>query len=118
MVLIDIGSENNEKINKIIFDNSDLNILLIESNLIGINKFKNYLEKNNYIKNLNIIINKKDKYCIDKNIINDIFNYNILGEIKYNDIYSNLINRNYNFFNNFKNNYKKEYINIYKKIQR
>jgi len=116
LILIDVSSENEKIINKIIYENSDLNIFLMEGNLIGINKIKKYLEKNNYIKNINIVINKKDKYCIDKNILNKIFKNNILGEIKYKNFYSNLINRNYNYFFNFKNNYKKEYLKIYKKI--
>ena len=116
LILFDIGSENNKKINKIIFKKSDFNILLMEGNLIGINKLKKYIENNNYIKEPNLIINKKDNYCIDKNIIKRFFNYNILGEIKYKKIYSNLINRNYNYFYNLKNGLKKEYVKIYNNL--
>ena len=116
LILFDIGSENNLEINKNIIKNSYLNIILIEGNLLGIKKFKNFIKNNNYINNPNLIINKKDNYCIDRNIIKNILGLNILGEIKYKKIYSNLINRNYNCFYNLKNNLKKEYRKIINKI--
>ena len=81
-ILFNMERKNNKEINNIIFKNSDLNLILIESNFNNIKKFKNYLEKNNYIKNINLILNKKiNKYSIDKNILNKIFKFNILGEI-------------------------------------
>ena len=88
----------------------------MEGNLLGIKKINTFIKNNTYIKNPNLIINKKDNYCIDKNIIKNILGLNILGEIKYKKIYSNLINRNYNYFYNLKNNFKKEYIKIFSKI--
>lgn len=112
-----MGAENNKNINNVIFENSDFNIIMIEGNLIGINKYKNYIEKNNDIKNKNIVINKKDKYSIDKNLLNKVFDFYILGEIKYQSIYSNLVNKNYKMdFLNFKKKYRKDYIDIYNKI--
>jgi len=45
LILIDLGSENNPQINNLIFEKSDINILLTEGNLIGINKLKLYLNK-------------------------------------------------------------------------
>ena len=67
----------------------DKKIYLLEANLIEINKSKNYIIKNN----LEIIINKKNIFSIDKKIIEDIFNKKVFFEIDY-----------YNNFNLFINN--------------
>ena len=116
LILIDIGSDNNSKINNNIYLNSDLNIFLIEANLIGMNKFKNYMEKINNTKNINIIVNKKDKYYIDNTILKRTINHKIIGEIKYKNIYSNLINNKFNYYDYLEKIFKKEYYDIYKKI--
>ena len=113
LILFDMGSNNNKNINNLIYENSNYNFVLTEGNLIGINKTKIFLEKNNYKKNIKFIINKKDKYCINKKILNKIFEFDILGEIKYENIYSDFVNKNYKFC--FKNKYKKQYKNIYEK---
>ena len=116
LILIDIGSENNYKINNCIYKKSDLNIFLTEGNLIGINKFNKFFKNyKNYLNNFKIIINKNDKYSIDKNILNKVFDNNIIGEIKYQYNYSNLINKN---FKNiiFNNKIKKEYKKIIGKL--
>ena len=82
LILFNIEVKNNQEINNIIFKNSNLNLILIESNLNGIKKLKKYLEKNNFIKNIKLILNKKiNKYYIDKKILNKIFKFNIIGEI-------------------------------------
>ena len=117
LILFDIGSNNNPDINQLIYKISDVNILLTEGNLIGVNKFKNYLEKNNLSNNFYIVINKKDEYCIDEKILSKIFNFQILGFIRYEAIYSNLVNKNFNLLNS-KNKYQKEYQRIYKNIER
>lgn len=119
LILIDLGSENNPEINNFIFKNSDINILLTEGNLIGINKLKIFLNKfkkfnDNYI--FKIVVNKKDIFSIDNIFLEKFIGYEIIGGIKYKKFYSNLINNNFNYFYNFKNNYKKEYEKIYKKI--
>ena len=82
LILFNMEVKNNQEINNIIFKNSNLNLILIESNLNGIKKLKKYLEKNNFIKNIKLILNKKiNKYYIDKKILNKIFKFNIIGEI-------------------------------------
>ena len=111
LILIDLGSENNPEINNFIFKNSDINILLTEGNLIGINKLKIFLNKfkkfnDNYI--FKIVVNKKDIFSIDNIFLEKFIGYEIIGGIKYKKFYSNLINNNFNYFYNFKNNYKKE----------
>lgn len=121
-ILIDTGSDNKE-INNIIFSLCDYNFIIIESNLIGINKFNNYLQNRN-IENFNnskykIIINKKDKYCIDEKIINNIYENKIIGSISNKEIFSKLINKNYklniiDIF--FEKKYKKEFLKIIEKI--
>lgn len=116
LILIDLGSENNPEINNLIFEKSDINILLTEGNLIGINKLKIYLNKFNKINNFKIIINKKDLFSIDNIFIEKILKLEIIGEIKYKKFYSNLINNNFNFYYNFKNKYKKEYEKIFNKL--
>ena len=99
-----------------IFEKSDINILLTEGNLIGINKLKLYLNKFNKINNMKVVINKKDLFSIDSIFVEKLFNFEIIGQIKYKKFYSNLINNHFNFYYNFKNNYKKEYIKIYNKL--
>lgn len=117
LILVDIGNENKYEINNFVFNNSDLNIILLEGNLIGISKLKRIIGKYNNIKNFKLIINKQDKYCIDFNILNKIFNYKIVGSIKYNKIYTNLINTNYkSFIYNLKIKYENEYKNINRKL--
>ncbi|MBR0491960.1 MAG: hypothetical protein IJJ82_07985, partial [Clostridia bacterium] len=116
LILIDLGSENNPEINNLIFEKSDINILLTEGNLIGINKLKIYLNKFNKINNFKIIINKKDLFSIDNMFIEKILKLEIIGEIKYKKFYSNLINNHFNFYYNFKKKYKKEYEKIFNKL--
>ena len=116
LILIDLGSENNSQINNLIFEKSDINILLTEGNLIGINKLKIFLNRFNKINNFKIIINKKDLFSIDNAFIEKILKLEIIGEIKYKKFYSNLINNNFVFYYNFKYNYKKEYKKILNKL--
>ena len=101
IIFIILSKNNKNDINKKIIKNSDLNLLILEDNILGINKLKKIIE-NNYKKNLEntkIIINKNNKFSIDENIIKNIFNnLEIIGKIKYTDIYNLLIN------SNFKNN--------------
>ena len=94
LILIDIGVNNNFKINKILYENSDINLLLLEANLIGIIKLKNFLEKNKF-NNFKLIINKNDNFCIDKKILNNIFNFDIIGHLNYRRIYNKFLNKNY-----------------------
>ena len=76
-----------------------------------------------YIKNWNIkkdkikiIINKQNKNSIYKKILKNIFlDFSIIGEIKYNENYNTLINKN---FNNYyiNNKIKKEFLTVMKNI--
>ena len=76
------------------YENSDINLLLLEANLIGIIKLKNFLEKNKF-NNFKLIINKNDNFCIDKKILNNIFNFDIIGHLNYRRIYNKFLNKNY-----------------------
>ena len=88
------------------------NIFIVEPNLVGISKIKNILNKE--IKNEIIILNKKDKYSIEKNILKNIFeNKNIL-EINYSSKF-NLIVNNFNIFI-YEKYFKKQYKKIVDKI--
>lgn len=101
IIFIILSKNNKNDINKKIIKNSDLNLLILEDNILGINKLKKIIENNykNNLENTKIIINKNNKFSIDENIIKNIFNnLEIIGKIKYTDIYNLLIN------SNFKNN--------------
>lgn len=120
-IIVDTSSECFFDHTKFIIQNSDVSIFLIESNLIEIEKSKNLLEM--YIKNWNIkkdkikiIMNKQNKNSIYKKILKNIFlDFSIIGEIKYNENYNTLINKN---FNNYyiNNKIKKEFLTVIKNI--
>ena len=121
-IFIVLSENNKNNINKKIIENSNLNLLILEDNILGIDKLKKIIEKNynNNLKNTKIIINKNNKFSIDENIIKNIFNnLEIIGKIKYTEIYNLLIN------SNFENNIlleekmlKKETEKIIKKLQK
>lgn len=69
------------------------NILLLEPNILEIEKAKKYLNKNK----LNIIFNKININSIDDEILKNIINNKIIGKIKYNKIFNLIINNNFNF---------------------
>lgn len=97
-ILIEMYFNKNKKIYKNILFNSNKNILLINPNLLEIKNTKKIIEKNNFNKlnNLEIIINNYNKYSISEKIIENIFSENkIIGKIKYNKEYQNLINKNF-----------------------
>lgn len=66
-------------------------IYLLEANLFEINKAKNFIIKNN----LEIIINKKNIFSIDKKIIENIFNKKVLLEIEYCNNFNLFINNEF-----------------------
>lgn len=97
-IFIVLSENNKNNINKKIIENSNLNLLILEDNILGIDKLKKIIEKNynNNLKKTKIIINKNNKFSIDENIIKNIFNnLEIIGKIKYTDIYNLLINSNF-----------------------
>ena len=117
IILIDTSSEINYKFTKLIFNSVDKIIFLTEGNLLELKKAKSLLEI--YINDWNIenfkfnlLINKVNKFSIDKEIIRDIFeNMKILGEISFKNEYTNYIN---NCLKGYINT--KQYLNIIKKI--
>lgn len=97
-IFIVLSENNKNNINRKIIENSNLNLLILEDNILGIDKLKKIIEKNynNNLKKTKIIINKNNKFSIDENIIKNIFNnLEIIGKIKYTDIYNLLINSNF-----------------------
>ena len=97
-IIIDLGNKIKKEEKEFILNKSDKNIILLEPNLIGLEKFKNILKE--YIEILKIkknkifiLINKSNKYSINKKIIENIFKkIKIIGEIKNNSKYEMLIN--------------------------
>ena len=115
VIIIDTSSECFFDYTKNILNNSDIILFLIEGNLLEIKKANNllqiYYEKWNVEKEkINIIINKYNENAIDDSIIKKIFSeYKILGKIKFNKKYNNLINKNFQedvFTRNIKKDYK------------
>ncbi|MEI3395655.1 MAG: hypothetical protein V8R82_08225 [Clostridia bacterium] len=114
-IFIILSENKKSNINKKIIENSNLNLLILEDNIFGIKKLKKIVENNynNNLKNTKIIINKNNKFSIDENIIKNIFNnLEIIGKIKYTDIYNFLIN------SNFKNNIVLENKKLKKETQK
>ncbi len=120
-IFIDIGYK--EKNEKLILKMCKKNIVLIEPNLLGIKNCKKLL--NYYLKELKIkknkiliLVNKKNKFSIDKSILKNIFkNIKIIGEIKNNFKYERLMNNGIKNFNIiFNNKERKEIKKILKKI--
>lgn len=90
-IFIEINSEKNSK--KII-NNIDKKILIIRPNILGIKNAKKIIEKNK-INKYKIIINNYNKYSIDTEIIENILKEKIIGKIKYNQEYDEIINNNF-----------------------
>lgn len=90
-IFIEINSEKNSK--KII-NNIDKKILIIRPNILGIKNAKKIIEKNE-INKYKIIINNYNKYSINTEIIEKIFKEKIIGKIKYNQEYDEIINNNF-----------------------
>ena len=86
-IIIDNKNNNFSKYEKII----NKNLYLLEANLIEVEKAKRYLNRDN----MEIILNKKNVNCIDKKIIENIFNKNILLEINYDKKINLFINNNF-----------------------
>lgn len=116
-IIIDFSNEINEELGKSVLLKANKIIFLLESNLLEIKKAKNFLEiyledygiDSNKIK---IVFNKANKYKIPDFILKEIFsNFEIIGNIEYDEKYTLFINKN---FNNI--NCKDEYKKIYEKL--
>lgn len=120
-IIIDTSSECFFDYTKNILKNSNNILFLLEANLVEIKKANNLLEIyteewNIQKEKINLIINKYNENSVDDLIIDNIFSdYKILGKIKMNKKYNNLINKNYKQ-NIFENDIKKEYEKITNKI--
>lgn len=93
-IFIEIDSEKNNLKNNNIIKNIDKKILIIRPNILGIKNAKKIIEKNK-INKYKIIINNYNKYSIDTEIIENILKEKIIGKIKYNQEYDEIINNNF-----------------------
>lgn len=85
----------NKKLKKEIIKNIDKNLIILEPNKLGILRTEKIIKKLNIIERekINIIINKKSKNSINKEIINKYFNnYKILTIINNNSMFEKMIN--------------------------
>ena len=118
VIIIDTSSECFFNYTKDIIKKSNINILIVEPNLLEIQKSKNilkiYKEEWNIDNNkINILFNKFNKNSIDINILKIIFSeYNIIGKIDINNKYNLILNKN---ANKIDKNIKKEYLKIIEK---
>ena len=99
--------------------NSKKIVFLMEPNLLGISKAKTMLEVlimdlKIEVDKIKILFNKTNKYHIDEDIIKEIFSeFECIGNIKYDERYDLMINKNLNLFdieNIFKIIYENEVV--------
>ncbi len=120
-IVIDTSCECFFDYTKNILHYSDTILFLLEANLSEIKKANNllkiYTEEWNLEKDkFNLIINKYNENAVDDKIVKHIFlDYKILGKIKFNKKYNNLINKNFEE-DILTKNIKKEYEKITDKI--
>lgn len=120
VILLDTSSECFIDYTKEIIKYSDFSIFLVEANLIELKKAKKLLEI--YINNwkikkekINIIFNKYNKNSIDDKILKNLFlDFNILGQLKLDENYNYMINKNTNYINK---KLKEEYERIKEKVE-
>ena len=93
-IFIEINLNNKNIKNKKIINNINKKILIIRPNILGIKNAKKIIEKNK-INKYKIIINNYNKYSINTEIIEKIFKEKIIGKIKYNQEYDEIINNNF-----------------------
>lgn len=114
-LIIDLSLEL-KKIKTILYSGDKI-IFLVEPNLLEIEKSKNILDIyiNDFeinVDKIKILFNKSNKYKIAESILEELFEeYEIIGEIKYDEKYNLIINKN-----KIENYSEKEYEKIYKSI--
>lgn len=121
VILLDTSSECFIDYTKEIIKYSDFAIFLVEANLIELKKAKKLLEI--YINNwkikkekISIIFNKYNKNSIDNNILKNLFlDFNILGQLKLDENYNYMINKNTNYISK---ELKEEYEKIKEKVEK
>lgn len=111
-VIIDFQNLNSIKIYEEIIDE---NILVLNSNVLEINKIKKYIINNK--KEIKIILNNYNENSISEKILKNIFNnkIKIIGKIENNKFYNLIINNNFNL-KFLSDKIKNEYFKIIKNI--
>ena len=118
-IIIDTSAECYFDFTKYLIQTSDLNLFLVEGNLLEIKKARKLLDI--YTKNwlippskIQIILNKENKESVYEKILCALFpEFKLIGKIKYQEVYNQLINQNFhNFYQNQK--IKKEYLSVLK----
>lgn len=118
LILIDSNSDTKYKdITKTLINLSDRVICLIEGNLIYIRKTMQLLNDNIQNKEkIKLIYNKKSKYTISTKILKIIFlKFKMIGILKYNIKYNQILNKNVNKLYISKN-IRKEFEKIIKRL--
>lgn len=100
-IIIDLGYNNREKINRKILKKSDYNLVIGEANILGVQELAQVLKK--YTKeyditktSLHILLNKYTEYSIESEIIKNYFiQIKNIYKINYQKIYEELINTNF-----------------------
>jgi len=107
-IFIDIQNTNNYKFYEKIIDE---NILILNSNILEINKIKKVIIKNNF--KFNIILNNYNENSISEEILKKIFKNKIkvIGKIENNKKYNLIINNNFNI-NYLDNKTKEKFLKI------
>lgn len=117
LIIIDTSSKIERDYVRRIFYNSSKIIFLMEPNILGVKKANKMLEvftKDWDIsdKKIKLVLNKENMYQISDNVIEELFpNNELIGKIKYNDLYNLMINKEV-----CKKDIKKEYQKIYEKL--
>lgn len=123
LIIIDLYSNISSELLENIMNLSNINLFISDTNLLEISKsiklLDIYINKYKINKNkFNILFNKYNSESIDINLLNKIFEeFNIIGYLKYCEKYNKLINKNSrNFLKNKK--IRNEYLKINKLINK
>lgn len=117
LIIIDLYSNISLELLKNIISLSNINLFISDTNLLEISKsiklLDVYINKYRINKNkFSILFNKYNSESIDINLLNKIFGeFKIIGYLKYNKKYNNLINKNSKSFGNNKK-IRSEYLKI------
>lgn len=117
LIIIDLYSNISSELLEKVVNLSNINLFISDTNLLEISKsiklLDIYINKYKINKNkFNILFNKYNFESIDIKLLNKIFGeFNVIGYLKYNKKYNNLINKNSkNFINNKR--IRNEYLKI------
>ena len=112
-IFIDIQNINNYKFYKEIINE---NILILNSNILEINKIKKFVISNKII--LKTILNNYNKNSLSEEILKNIFKnkIDVIGKIENNKNYNLIINNNFNI-NYLDSKTKEKFLKIIKKIK-